>query len=106
MLQASSRVWVGPGVSDAGVVVTGAGVAIATVSTTVGTGVAGGAAGCVQPAAKSRRTSTKKREKTHLVFIYTHLFERYLSVMGFFKKAGEVNMLSFPLRVQYRWAGF
>ena len=105
MLQASGRVWTGPGVNDALVVVTGAGVAVAMVSTAVGTGVAAGAAGCVQPAANSRKTSTKKREKTHLVFIYTHLFEKYLSVM-ISEKNGGVNMPSFLQPVQYRLAGF
>jgi hypothetical protein len=73
---------VGPGVSDAAVVARGVGVAVAIVSTGVGTGVTGGVVGCVQPAATSRRTRTKKREKTHLVFIYTHLFKKYLSVTG------------------------
>jgi hypothetical protein len=82
-------VWVGPGVLDASVVGTGVGVAVAIVSTAVGAGVTGGVAGCVQPVVTSRRTSTKKREKTHLVFMYTHLFKKYLSVMGYGKKAGR-----------------
>ena len=92
MPQASGRDWVGPGVNEASVVVTGAGVAVAImVSTAVGTCVTGGAAGCcVHPAANSRSTSTKKREKTHLVFIYTHLFEKYLSVMISEKKTGAL----------------
>jgi hypothetical protein len=89
ILQTSGRVSTGPGVVDAAVVVTGAGVAVAMVSTAVGTGVATGVAGCVQPAATSRRTRTTKRENTHLVFIHTHLFEKYLSVMGPGKKRGR-----------------
>jgi hypothetical protein len=88
MPQASIRVWTGPGVDDAAVVATGAGVAVSIVSTAVGAGVATGAAGCVHPAATSRRISTTKREKIHLAFIYTHLFKKYLSVMGFLEKMG------------------
>jgi hypothetical protein len=86
MFHISGRVCVGPGVDDAMVVGTGVGVAVAMVSTAVGVGVTGGVDGWVQPAATSRRTRTMERENTHLEFIYTHLFAKYLSVMGQKKK--------------------
>jgi hypothetical protein len=74
MLQISGRVWVGPGVTESGVVVTGVGdsVTCAVVSTTVGTGVAAGAAGWEQPATNARiRQAERMHALTRYFFITT-----------------------------------
>ena len=69
MFHSEGRVWVGPGVREAGVDDT-LGVAAAVVAREVGVDVEGGVAGCVQPAISTRTVqSTSAAEIIRIFFI-------------------------------------